>query len=468
MPPPLVSAIVPVHNAARHLRKTLDSLCNQTLREIEIICVENGSTDESPAVLHEYAARDSRFRIISLAPAGAGAARNKGIDEARGKYVSLHDADDLFEPDMLKVFYRRAEQYGADVVTGLLDAFHDDGRVDCMENQLAKEALKGVDIRRFCPSRDVPGHVFNLMPPWSCGKFLRRDFLNEHGIRYLTIRRGEDVPFVHLSLYHARVVSIVDRVFTHYRLHSNSLSHNLDKEPCAFVEAYRYLLKQLSECRANKETINSLYREFLGCLWWQPGIMTEAAAREYCASFLPAIEKEFQILGRLENDTGPAEAIPMAFFKRFTAPEGRVAVHVADDRCALENCLHSLERFPVEIWLEYGEEAAGKVENACPYWANGTTPAPEAPGIPCGTISSRHFVPSSFPLVSMLKSGRPGECADLDAMTPRYAKGGLFWESTVSKQSCKVLGVPVLTRAWTDGNERWYILGKHIGRLFNR
>lgn len=464
MTTPLVSAIVPVHNAARYLRETLDSLCNQTLREIEIICVENGSTDESAAILQEYAARDGRFRIITLPPVGAGAARNKGIDEARGKYVSLHDADDLFEPDMLEVFYQRAEQYGADVVTGLLDAFYDDGRIDRKENQLSRGALKGVDIRSFCPSRDVPGHVFNIMPPWSCGKLYSRAFLNEHSIRYLTIRRGEDVPFVYLSLYHARVVSVVDRVFTHYRQHSNSLSHNLESEPYAFVEAYRYLHRQLSARRASKEIINSLYREFLGCLWWQPSVMTEAAAREYCVSILPAIEAEFQVLGHLRGDKEPAAAVPMAFFKRFTAPEGRVIVQVTNDGGGLENCLRSLERFPVEIWLEYGAEAAGKVENACPYWANGTAPAPEAPGMPCGTISSRHFVPPPFPLASLLKSGRPGECVDLDTMTPRYAKGGLFWESTVSKQSCKILGVPVLTRVWADGNQRWFVLGKHIGR----
>lgn len=464
---PLVSAIVPVYNAARYLRETLDSLCNQTLREIEIICVENGSTDESAAILAEYARRDSRIRIITLPPVGAGAARNKGIDEARGKYVSMHDADDLFEPDMLEVFHRRAEQYGADVVTGRMEAFYDDGRIDRMDGQLSRGALKGVDIRHFCPSRDVPGHVFNLIPPWSCGKFLRRDFLNGHGIRYLTIRRGEDVPFVYLSLYHARVVSIVDRVFTHYRQHGASLSHTLDKEPYAFVEAYRYLHRQLLECRADKQTVNSLYRDFLGCLWFQHGIMTEATAREYRASILPAIEAEFQILGRLENDTGPAETVPMAFFKRFTAPEGRVAVRVAEDGGALENCLRSLERFPVEIWLEYGAGTAGKVGNACPRWANGTSPAPEAPGLPCGIISSRHFVPSPLPLVGMLKSGRPGECVDLDTMTPTYAKGGLFWESTESKQSCKILSVPVLTRAWVNGKERWFILGMHIGRLFN-
>lgn len=468
MTSPLVSAIVPVHNAARHLRETLDSLCNQTLKEIEIICVENGSTDESAAILQEYAARDVRFRIVTLPPVGAGAARNKGIDEARGKYVSLHDADDLFEPDMLEVFHRRAEQYGADVVTGLMEAFHDDGRVDSMDWQLSREALKGVDIRRFCPSRDVPGHVFNLMPPWSCGKFLRREFLNGLGIRYLTIRRGEDVPFVYLSLYHARVVSVVDRVFTHYRQQASSLSHNLESEPHAFVEAYRYLLRQLLESRADKKTINSLYRDFLGCLWYQPGVMTEAAAREYCVSILPAIEDEFQVLGRLQNDTEPAEVVPMAFFKRFTAPEGRVTVQVTDDGSALENCLRSLERFPVEIWLAYGTVPAGKAGNAYPYWANGTTPAPEAPGIPCGTISSRHFVPSPFPLVSMLKAGMQGECVDLDTLTPRYAKGGLFWESTVSKQSCKILGMPVLTRAWANGKECWFILGMHIGRLFNR
>lgn len=469
---PLVSAIVPVHNAARYLRETLDSLCNQTLREIEIICVENGSTDESAAILQDYAALDGRIRIITLPPVGAGAARNKGIDEACGKYVSLHDADDLFEPDMLEVFYRRAEQYGADVVTGLLEAFYDDGRIDRMENQLAKEALKGVDIRSFCPSRDVPGHVFNLMPPWSWGKLYKREFLNKHNIRYLTIRRGEDVPFVYLSLYHARAVSVVDRVFTHYRQHSNSLSHNLESEPYAFVEAYRHMRRVLEGTDAPLQVVQSLYKDFLSMQYYQGSIMNRPDQERFHASVLPEVEAEFRILEKMGTEPEMRENLGYAAYKRFVAPEASVTVEIDGKEEDLLACLQSLETRPVEIWLEAKTPAAKELAQKMTtkvHHLNGCTPAGSAFRIPQAIISSTHFIPAGVPLGKLLSTGgNKGEPIKLNRYAKRMADITLFYLCRPGKQTWKFFGVPILTRAWSKEGQRWFLLGRNISRFFIR
>ena len=122
---PLVSVIIPVYNAAKYLRETLDCVCNQTLRDIEIICVDDGSTDDSPGILQEYAARDGRFRILQQKNQYAGVARNNGMAVARGKYLSFLDADDLFAPDMLEKMSARAEETGADLVCCDADEFDD-------------------------------------------------------------------------------------------------------------------------------------------------------------------------------------------------------------------------------------------------------------------------------------------------------------------------------------------------------
>ena len=95
----LVSVIVPVYNTAPWLRKCLDSIINQTYRNLEIICVNDGSTDDSASILDEYAAKDARIKVIHQANAGVSVARNKGLDIAVGEYVSFVDSDDWLEPE---------------------------------------------------------------------------------------------------------------------------------------------------------------------------------------------------------------------------------------------------------------------------------------------------------------------------------------------------------------------------------
>ena len=96
---PLLSVVVPVYNAAKFLPHCLDSLCGQTYRNLEIVCVNDGSTDDSLAVLKKYASRDTRIKVIRQENAGVSAARNRGLDAATGELVTFVDADDWLEPN---------------------------------------------------------------------------------------------------------------------------------------------------------------------------------------------------------------------------------------------------------------------------------------------------------------------------------------------------------------------------------
>ena len=110
-----VSVIIPVYNIERHLRQCLDSVTGQTLTELEIICVDDGSTDASPEILVDYAQRDGRFQIITQPNTGPGVARNTGMDRATGEYLIFLDSDDWFEPDFLERMVAKAKETGADV-----------------------------------------------------------------------------------------------------------------------------------------------------------------------------------------------------------------------------------------------------------------------------------------------------------------------------------------------------------------
>jgi len=113
---PYISIIIPIFNVEKYLRQCLDSVRNQTLKEIEILCIDDGSTDDSGKICDEYAAMDDRFVVIHQANAGPSAARNKGIELARGKYIAFLDSDDWLDLKMCEKVYRFAEQNTSEVV----------------------------------------------------------------------------------------------------------------------------------------------------------------------------------------------------------------------------------------------------------------------------------------------------------------------------------------------------------------
>lgn len=115
-PQPQVSVIVPIYNMESLLPRCLDSLAAQTLRDLEIICVDDGSTDGSGGIVRKYASGDSRFRLITQENSGRAEARNAGIRAAAAPYLGFADPDDYVEPDMYERLYRLAEESGADMV----------------------------------------------------------------------------------------------------------------------------------------------------------------------------------------------------------------------------------------------------------------------------------------------------------------------------------------------------------------
>ena len=115
-----VSVIIPVYNVELYLRECLDSIVNQTLKEIEIICIDDCSTDNSYSILEEYSKKDVRFRILkNISNIGSGPTRNIGIREAKGQYISFIDSDDYISNNYLNDLYNTAIKYNSDIVNTL-------------------------------------------------------------------------------------------------------------------------------------------------------------------------------------------------------------------------------------------------------------------------------------------------------------------------------------------------------------
>ena len=120
---PEISVIIPIYNGEKYLKECLDSVINQTFKDIEIICVNDGSTDDTSKILNFYSKKDNRIIIINQPNSGAGAARNNALKIATGKYLSILDADDIFETNMLEIAYHKAEKFKADITVYSCDVF---------------------------------------------------------------------------------------------------------------------------------------------------------------------------------------------------------------------------------------------------------------------------------------------------------------------------------------------------------
>ena len=217
-----VSVVMPVYNAEAYLDQALDGLLARNDLPIEVICVDDGSTDGSLDVLWAFAARDPRVRVVSQPNSGAGAARNAGMRLARGKYLSFVDSDDLFEPDMLSRAYVRARETDADVVVFRCDEYHEGTRTFAPTDWTINHDLLPAE-EPFAAS-EVPCNLFKAFVGWPWDKLFRTDYIRSLGLRFQGLRTSNDLLFVYSALAKADRIATLDEVLAHRRMHAGSLS----------------------------------------------------------------------------------------------------------------------------------------------------------------------------------------------------------------------------------------------------
>lgn len=211
---PAVSIIVPVYNAEAYLDECLDSLLGQTLEAIEVVCVDDGSTDESAAILAKRAARDNRLRVIPKANGGAAAARNTGLEAACGDYVLFVDADDYIALHSCERLCEVARREGADIVVFGGKTFPTLRWAD--EAFSSQEAVfRGEGLRVIL---EEPGSN-----PLMCNKLYSRTLLAEHGCRLdESLVLGEDNAFQFATFPLAETIAFIPDVLYFYRIHGAS------------------------------------------------------------------------------------------------------------------------------------------------------------------------------------------------------------------------------------------------------
>ena len=254
---PKVSVIIPVYNTEQYLRQCLDSVVNQTLREIEIICVDDGSTDKSLFILQEYARSDERVHIISQKNQGPGAARNIGLDRALGKYLIFLDSDDWFEKDFLENMVWQAKETNADVVICCSNEFDThSGRTYDGSWMLKTQLLPGMV---FSPEK-VFKTLFQFTYGWPWDKLYLRDYILKEKFRYPDLAVSQDLVFVYPSIFCAKNIAVLEQVLVHHRINRRtSVSNSRSRAP----EASYYALKMVQKCLKERDLMEIYSQSFL-------------------------------------------------------------------------------------------------------------------------------------------------------------------------------------------------------------
>ncbi len=239
-----VSVIIPVYNAQEHLEQCIRSVMNQTLREIEIICVDDGSQDDSLDVLNKLALKDSRIMVITQENAGAGAARNRGMEAASGKYLSFLDADDFFESNMLEMAYRKALEYRAQVLVFGADFYDDQLKRYLPCSYSIREEMLPAD-RPFAAVQ-VKRDLFKTVVGWAWDKLFETAYIRACGLRFQEQRTTNDAYFVFMAYARAERIATEPQVLAHQRRHAGgTLSVTREKSWMCFYEALLAMRKTL-------------------------------------------------------------------------------------------------------------------------------------------------------------------------------------------------------------------------------
>ena len=210
-----VSIIMPIYNAGKYLKKSLDSVLNQSYKDIELILINDGSTDNSREICRDYEERDKRFRLIDIENSGPGYARNIGIDKALGYYISFVDADDYLSLDAIETLLNISILHDYDVVSS--NHFRVDEEVSVSQNKYKTGELR--DTYDSFKTSSSFGYVW--------GKLYKKSFINKHNIRFSQERK----VFLEDTLFNLKVIAynpeyyVLNKPLYYYNIIEDSLSN---------------------------------------------------------------------------------------------------------------------------------------------------------------------------------------------------------------------------------------------------
>lgn len=248
-----ISVIMPVYNVEKYIGECLNSILTQTLEDIEVICVDDGSTDNSLEILNAYAAKDSRIIVINKKNEGSGIARNAGIKAAGGEYIHFVDSDDwLYNNKVYEEIYAKAKEDNLDILIfgGYSCYVSDKGKVYKSKGGYSLKTLPRKYLKGIFSAKDIKKDIFTF-PSTAWTKLYKREFLEKNQILFQEIRVGQDqLPFFH-SMITAERIEVLNKCFYCYRKNRPNSAMTVKKKkhfsPVYVLRGIEELLLQLGK-----------------------------------------------------------------------------------------------------------------------------------------------------------------------------------------------------------------------------
>lgn len=251
-----VSVIVPVYNVEKYLKQCLDSLINQTLEDIEIICVNDGSTDSSLNILEEYQNKDNRIKIISQENKGVSAARNLGLKNAKGEYLLFIDADDWVELNALEELFNYSKKLNSEILFFTFKQFYESSSTYEVNDSINLKLLDSTFENKVFTYKDTVDFLFKI-PHAVYNKFYNLSFLRKINAEFIG-NLGEDMLFHYKTFLKASKVSVIHKSYYNYRIRDGSACTSGGKASFNIFET----LKGLQDLLIEMNIYNQFKQEF--------------------------------------------------------------------------------------------------------------------------------------------------------------------------------------------------------------
>ena len=275
---PIVSVIIPSYNAADYIAQTLESVLAQTLTDIEVIVVDDGSTDNTRNIVADFSNKDPRLMLVKQANQFAGVARNNGMSKARGKYLYFLDADDYIESNALEELVNAIEQHGADIAIAKSEGFDN----TTGDTWTIDGALNGVDFDRPIAHAEYCDRLFQSFIGWPWDKLFRKEFIDKTALTFQPLRTTNDALFVFCALALAETIVCLDSVLFHHRTNNkNSLEGSRSKSWNNAICAINVIEDHLTKSDKGKACLNSYYRWTLHYSIWTIESLPDDEAEAY-------------------------------------------------------------------------------------------------------------------------------------------------------------------------------------------
>lgn len=349
-----LSVIIPVYNAEKYLSQCLDSVLSQDLTDLEVICVDDASTDSSADIVSEYEKRDSRVRLIrNNENLYAGKCRNRGLEAAQGEYVHFLDADDLVEEGAYSIFYEAAVKNNADFVKGCANSFDNDTGDISTTPLLSLTKLSDEDFGHVMTFLDKP-EIFSQISvvPWN--GIYKREFLMSGNIRFNSLICVNDRSFFNEVCLAARRILIIRDLLVRYRVNNGaSLMGNRARNFSCEFSSYEIVKKQCEKYQPGRDAERIiLNRELVDIFIWYRRYKKLPEIQDNIISQTTEFSRNLDI-SILENYP-PDFRWYYDYLLLLEKEILTVAVYLKGSKAVLDACLGSIGKQNTERFIVYG------------------------------------------------------------------------------------------------------------------